>query len=92
MGTSASAVSAAQAGDTITFRGGSYAGGITISRPNVTLRSHPGEWAVLSAGSADHCVWFYTTGGRVQRLVDTLGRRLQRFPHGLQPHPQSLRQ
>lgn len=37
------------AGDTLVLRQGTYAGNITINVPNITLRSHVGEWATISA-------------------------------------------
>jgi hypothetical protein len=38
---------AAVDGDTITFRAGTYAGGPSISKNNLTLQSHTGEWAII---------------------------------------------
>lgn len=43
------ALDAAQPGDTITLRNGVYEGGFQIDIDNLTLRSMPGEWAVIES-------------------------------------------
>jgi Ca2+-binding RTX toxin-like protein len=43
------ALSAAASGDTIDLRGGTYAGGVTVSKSNITLQSYPGEHALVSS-------------------------------------------
>lgn len=43
------ALDAAQPGDTITLRNGVYEGGINIDIDNLTIRSMPGEWAVIES-------------------------------------------
>lgn len=43
------ALDAAQPGDTITLRNGVYEGGINIDVNNLTIRSMPGEWAVVES-------------------------------------------
>lgn len=43
------ALDAAQPGDTITLRNGVYEGGINIDVNNLTIRSMPGEWAVIES-------------------------------------------
>lgn len=43
------ALDAAHPGDTITLRNGVYEGGINIDVSNLTIRSMPGEWAVVEA-------------------------------------------
>lgn len=45
--TLAKAHSAANAGDTIIFRAGTYAGGVYITKNDLTFRSHSGEWAKI---------------------------------------------
>jgi hypothetical protein len=43
------ALSAANSGDTIDLRGGTYAGGVTVTDSNITIQSYPGEHAVVSS-------------------------------------------
>lgn len=43
------ALDAAQPGDTITLRNGVYEGGFQIDIDNLTLRSMPGEWAIIES-------------------------------------------
>ena len=43
------ALDAAEAGDTITLRNGVYEGGFQIDIDNLTMRSMPGEWAVIES-------------------------------------------
>ena len=42
------ALSQAVANDVITLREGSYAGDATVGTPDLTIQSHPGEWAVIA--------------------------------------------
>ncbi len=43
------ALDAAEAGDTITLRNGVYEGGVNVDIDNLTIRSKPGEWAVIES-------------------------------------------
>jgi len=56
--TLARALAMAQAGDTISLRGGEYAGGLTVKVPGVTIQSIPGEHAVISAPNNDDNIPF----------------------------------
>lgn len=47
------ALDAAQPGDTINLRGGTYGGGITVMKPGITIQSAPGEWAVIAGPTDD---------------------------------------
>ena len=51
------ALAAAQPGDTVFLRGGTYQEGqnVRIRKPNITIKSYPGEWAVIDllAGNGD---------------------------------------
>ncbi|MBI5759256.1 MAG: right-handed parallel beta-helix repeat-containing protein [Planctomycetales bacterium] len=76
------AMDAAQAGDVITLRNGVYEGGINIDIDNLTIRSMPGEWAVvespLSQWNDGHAnsVFRYgydVQGGRLENLEITGG-------------------
>jgi hypothetical protein len=66
------AASVVNPGDVITLRGGAYAGGVIIRASGVTVRSYPGEAAVISAPTTDvnvpNCLWFTAAGGKVQNL------------------------
>jgi len=68
------AVDAADPGDVITLRQGTYAGGVTIHEPNITVTSYDGEWAKLVAPIDDpdiHQVlrFHYTAdGGRIANI------------------------
>jgi hypothetical protein len=48
--TLAQALALAKPGDTIMLREGEYAGGVTVSQPDITIKSFPGEKAVISCG------------------------------------------
>lgn len=50
------AVDVANPGDVIILRGGTYNGGITISDPNITIKSYDGEWARITASNTDSTV------------------------------------
>mgnify|MGYP003341690646 CR=1 FL=1 len=71
------ALDAAQPGDTITLRNGIYEGGFTIDKNNLTVRSAPGEWAVIESpltlledGRANSVIRynFDITAGRLENL------------------------
>lgn len=70
------AISAAVPGDVIELRGGNYASAeIRINKSHLTLRSYPGEWAVISAPlnveDIASCIWYDNpdvTGGTLERL------------------------
>lgn len=70
--TIAGAHSAAAAGDTIILRAGTHAGDVTISKNNITLRSHTGEWAIVSIGNGvsdpSECIWITGSGSTLSRL------------------------
>ncbi len=76
------ALDAATPGDTITLRNGVYQGGINIDIDNLTIRSMPGEWAVVEApltegqdglSSSVFRYSFDTNGGKLQNLEITGG-------------------
>jgi hypothetical protein len=77
--TLARALTAAEAGDTVTLRGGTYTGGARIRVPDLTIQSQPGEWAVIAApmnnANIDSAVRFEAdaSGGRLSRLEITGG-------------------
>jgi hypothetical protein len=50
------AVASVSAGDTINLHAGNYQGNVTITQPNVTLQSAPGEQASISAPNDDESV------------------------------------
>ncbi len=64
--TLAHAIDQAAGGDTITLREGGYSGGVTVYTDNLTIRSHPDEWAIISAptgnSSVASCIWLYAHG------------------------------
>jgi len=70
------AIEVASAGDVIELRNGSYASNeIRITKSNLTIRSYPGEWAIITApvGVEDiaSCIWYSepnVTGGILERL------------------------
>jgi len=71
------ALDAAQPGDTITLRNGIYDGGFTIDKNNLTIRSAPGEWAVIESpltllddGRANSVIRynFDVTAGKLENL------------------------
>ena len=70
--TIAGAHTAANNGDTIILRAGTYAGDITISKNNITLRSHTGEWAIVSTGNGtsdpSECIWITGSACTLIRL------------------------
>lgn len=76
------ALDAAESGDIITLRNGVYEGGINIDVDNLTIRSAPGEWAVVESpltkwndGHAESVFRydFAITGGRLENLEITGG-------------------
>lgn len=62
----------ANPGDTILVRGGTYSGDyVELTDDNVTLKSYPGEWAVISmptSGTTNVTVWIYGTGVRLENI------------------------
>ena len=68
------AVADAKAGDTITLRAGSYKGGVTIKRPNITVKSYAGEKAYITADWRDASVQTNITFG-----MDASGGKLLRL-------------
>lgn len=77
--TLARALTAAEGGDTVTLRGGTYTGGARIRVPGLTIQSQPGEWAIITApinnANIDSAVRFEAdaSGGRLSRLEITGG-------------------
>ena len=76
------ALDAVQAGDTITLRNGTYEGGLNIDVDDLTIRSMPGEWAVIESpltqwgdGHSDSVIryGFDVDGGKLQNLEITGG-------------------
>ena len=76
------ALDAADAGDTITLRNGVYEGGFQIDIDNLTMRSMPGEWAVIESpltkftdGHQNSVIRysFDVEGGRLENLEITGG-------------------
>ena len=68
------ALQLANSGDTIFLRGGTYTGGITITKPNITLTSYSGEWGIISSPFDDPNLFttvvidFDAHGTKLQRL------------------------
>ena len=70
------AIEAASPGDVIELRNGNYASSeIRITKSNLTIRSYPGEWAVITAPTnvedIASCIWYNepdVTGGTLERL------------------------
>lgn len=70
------AIDAANPGDDILLRGGSYPSQeIRINKSNLHIKSYPGEWAVITAVTdvedISACLWYNepeTTGGSLERL------------------------
>jgi hypothetical protein len=71
------ALDAAQPGDTITLRNGVYEGGVNIDIDNLTIRSMPGEWAIVESSLSKYTdghansVFRYNfdvNGGRLENL------------------------
>ena len=70
------AITAANAGDTINLRGGQYTSQeIRIDKSRLTIRSYPGEWAVITAPTniedIASCIWYNdpeVSGGSLERL------------------------
>jgi hypothetical protein len=71
------ALRAAAAGDTIILRGGTYTGGeVRVETPNVTIKSYPGEWAVLHCPDPEDITLQFrlgSDGSRLERLEITGG-------------------
>lgn len=70
--TLAGAITAASNGDTIILRAGTYAGDVNVNRDNLTIRSHTGEWAVVSTSHTNsgnsQCIWITGSSCTLQRL------------------------
>ena len=70
------AIEAANPGDEILLRGGNYTSNeIRIGKSNLTIRSYPGEWAVITAGTTVEdiasCIWYNepdVEGGLLENL------------------------
>ncbi len=62
------AVASAAPGDVINLRTGSYDGGIYVTKPDLTIRSFPGERATLTAPLDVNNLWFDATGGKALDL------------------------
>ncbi len=62
------AVAAAAPGDVIRLRAGAYAGGIYVTKPDLTIESYPGERATLTAPADVNNLWFDATGGKALNL------------------------
>lgn len=75
------AIDAASPGDAIELRSGAYTSAeIRITKSQLTLRSYPGEWAIISAPVNNEdiasCIWYNepaVTGGLLERLEITGG-------------------
>ena len=69
------ALRAAAEGDTVILRGGTYTGGeVRVETPNVTIKSYPGEWAVLHCPDPDDITLQFrlgSDGSRLERLEVT---------------------
>lgn len=74
--TLSAAIDAAEPGDVINLRNGNYPSNeIRITKSNLTIRSYPGEWAVITAPTNTEdiasCIWYNepdVTGGTLERL------------------------
>ncbi len=72
--TIARALDAAAAGKTIVLRAGVYREAVRVRTPNITIRSHAGEWAIIQCPASDPdldvTVLFDVdaSGGKLQRL------------------------
>ena len=70
------AIEAASPGDIIELRNGNYPSDeIRITKSNLTIRSYPGEWAILTAPmnveDIASCIWYSepdVSGGKLERL------------------------
>ena len=66
------AVASVAPGDVINLRAGTYGGGIFVNKPDITIRSFPGERASLVAPPSDPSIannlWFYAEGGKALDL------------------------
>lgn len=73
------ALQRARAGDTINLFSGTYAGGLRINTPGITLRSAPGHWAVIrspheGAGAPQQTIRFdINSDGSVLERVEVVG-------------------
>ena len=59
-------------GDVINLRAGTYAGGVVVEKPDITIQSFPGERATMVAPTYDpsggNNLWFNATGGKALNL------------------------
>ena len=65
------AVASAAPGDVINLRAGTYAGGVFVDKPDITIQSFPGERATLVAPAYAldrNNLWFYAAGGKALDL------------------------
>lgn len=70
------AINRASPGDTINLRGGTYASAeVRVTKSDLTIRSFPGEWAILEAPvtveAIASCIWYSeptVTGGSLENL------------------------
>lgn len=66
------ALDASSSGDVLTLRGGSYAGGVTVEKPNITIQSYAGEQASISSSTGNSSISNTITFG-----IDASGGKLQ---------------
>ena len=62
------AVASVTPGDVISLRAGSYAGGIYVTVPDITIESYAGERATITAPADFNNVWFNAPGGKARNL------------------------
>ena len=62
------AVASAAPGDVISLRAGSYRGAIFVDKPDLTIQSHAGERATLTAPADANNLWFGAVGGKALNL------------------------
>ncbi|MFN8395732.1 MAG: right-handed parallel beta-helix repeat-containing protein, partial [Bacteroidia bacterium] len=75
------AITLASPGDVIELRGGTYPSNeVRVTVSNLTIRSFPGEWAILAASTTDpdvaSCIWYSepdVNGGTLENLELTGG-------------------
>jgi hypothetical protein len=87
--TLAKALSVAEDGDSVVLRGGTYAGNVRVQDPNITIRSHENEWAIISAPTNDENIETViqfrenAAGGKLQRVEVTGGYVYGVMLHGI---------
>jgi putative cofactor-binding repeat protein len=72
------ALAVAKSGDVITLRGGTYAGGQAVTKPNITIQGYAGETAKIAASTSNASVYFALdldteASGTVLRNLDISG-------------------